>query len=219
MLLTAGCGGSGGASSGSSSQASAQPTQTPPKISTFDEFPGKELKHFRAELAPLGLRVKGIDSMWTPELLGKSADVDRHYLAVYVAVTSEEKDRGTQHVNLDGLTLRMNSRCPKPDSDPRTSNGGGGDGKSCSYYSSLFSELKSEVYDGRWRSMYWTYEQLHFDDVAAGETRIGVVGFDVSDEAHGTFELCAPGIPDDPNDRYSFGRPSCVPIPQPKNAR
>jgi hypothetical protein len=216
MLLTAGCGGSGGsgdASSGASSQASAKPTYTPPKYTNFDGFPGKELKHFRGDqgLAPLGVRVKGIDSKWTPELLGKSADIGEHYLAVYVAVTPEEKDRGTQHVTLDGLLLRDNAKCPM---DITNHNG-----KYCEWAASPYSELKSDVADGRWRTMYWTYNQLSFDDVAAGETRIGVAGFKIPDDDKGPFELCATGVPDDPNNRYSFSKKACVPIPQPKNAR
>jgi hypothetical protein len=216
MVLTAGCGGSGDASSGSSSRARPKSTYTPPKISTFDQFPGKELKQFREIPAKPGVRVKGIDSMWAPELLGKSADPGRHYLAVYVAVTPEANDRGSQEVSLKGLTVRMDTTCPKLDGNTATDGGE----KYCSYDAFPYSQLESGIPDGRWRTGNWTYSEIHSDDVATGETRIGVAGYNVSDEAHGTFKLCAPGLPVDPHDNYSEVRPSpCVPIPQPKNAR
>lgn len=214
MMVIAGCGGSGDASPDSSSQASAKPTYTPPKYTNFDGFPGKELPHVRGDsgLAPLGVRVKAVDSKWTPELLGESADIGEHYLAVYVAVTPEEKDRGTQHVNLSPLLLRDNTKCPMNITNRN--------GKFCEWSASPYSELKSDVPDGRWRTMYWTYDQLAFDDIAAGETRIGLAGFKVPDDDKGPFELCAPGFQNDPNgDRYSFSKKTCVPIPQPKNAR
>ncbi|HEY3682479.1 MAG TPA: hypothetical protein VGL93_05545 [Streptosporangiaceae bacterium] len=217
MVLAAGCGGSGGASSGASSQASSQPTHTEPKVSTFAQFPGKELKHFRELPTKPGVRVKGIDSMWAPELLGKSAEAGRHFLAVYVAVTPEANDRGSQEVSLKGLTVRLNTPCQQSDGETDTGNGGE---KVCPYDAYPYSQLESGIPDGRWRTADFTYSEIRTDDVAAGETRIGVVGYNVSDEAHGTFTLCAPGLPVDLHDNYSDIRPpSCVPIPQPKNAR
>lgn len=213
LVLTAACGGSGD----TASQASPRPTHTPPKISTFDQFPGKELKQFREISSKVGVRVKAIDSMWTPEFLGKSAEPGRHYLAVYAAVTPEAKDRGAQEVRLKDLTLRLNAACPKSDGGPDTSNG---DENYCSYDAYLYSQLVSGIPDGRWRTANWTYSEIHSDDVAAGETRIGVVGFSLPDDAHGTFQICAPGLPEDLHDNYSPIRtPSCIPVPQPKDVR
>lgn len=217
MVLTAGCGGGDDASSGPSSPASAKPASTPPKISKFDEFPGKEIKQFRDIPSKPGVRVKAIDSTWMPELLGTSAEAGEHFLAVYVAITPEADDRGSQEVGLKPLTLRLHPTCPKTDTE--TQNDAGGESY-CSYDAFPYSQLVSGIPDGRWRTYPWTYSEIHTDDIAARETRIGVVGFKVSDDAHGTFTLCAPGLPADLHDPYSDVRPpACVKVPQPPKAR
>ncbi|HEY3682478.1 MAG TPA: hypothetical protein VGL93_05540 [Streptosporangiaceae bacterium] len=211
MVLTAGCGGSGGASSGASSQASPKPTYTPPKVSTFAQFPGEELKQFRGYSPDVvGLRVKGIDAMWTPEFLGTSAQPGRHYLAVYVAVTSEASDRGSQHASLENLAIRRNAKCAKPAVIDT--------GKYCYGTTLLFSKLVGGIPDGQWRTHDWSKSELEPDSVAAGETRIGVAGFSLADDEKGSFELCAPDKKHQALGGYEYTYP-CVPIPQPTNAR
>ncbi|WP_406164543.1 hypothetical protein [Streptomyces sp. NBC_00996] len=95
FVLVAGCsGGSGDAKSDAPpTSAESAPTASQPTYTKFADFPGKDFVTTEPGL-PLGVRVKPVDTSWTPELAGKSADLRKHYVAVYVAVTGELPDRG-----------------------------------------------------------------------------------------------------------------------------
>lgn len=201
LMLAAGCGGSDDAADPASSP-SHHPTHTEPKYSTFDQFPGKGLKRVVELAGQLGIRVKAVDSMWTPEFAGQSAEGGKHYLVVYVAVTPEEADRGTQHVNLRSLSLHVK----KPSGCDAA-----GDGF-CSFDAFPVSQLAT-VADNQWRTYQWEYNELHFDDVEKGQTLIGAAAFNLSDEVNGTYQLCGRA---DKFSMYGTDWP-CVPMPQPKN--
>lgn len=208
MMLIAGCGGGSGDSASDSSSASPKSTYTPPKYSTFDQFPGPELKRVVELGAELGIRVKAVDSMWTPEFAGLSADAGRHHLVVYVAVTPEEADRGTQHVSLlKNLAVHV-----KNPSNCDTKHGLPISGSSCSFDAFPVSQL-TQVADNRWRTYEWEYNALHYDDVNKGMTLIGAAAFNISDKVNGTYVLCGRK---DANSMFGSSWP-CVPMPQPGN--
>ena len=76
LLLTAGCGGSSDSADSDSAASTPKSTYTPPKYSTYDQFPGKGLDRVVELGGRLGIKVKPLDSMWTPEFAGKSARGD-----------------------------------------------------------------------------------------------------------------------------------------------
>lgn len=207
LLLTAGCGG-GDANSKPPSESSPVPKHTEPKYSTYEEFPGQGLKRVVELAGTLGVKVKAVDSMWTAEFAGRSAEAGRHFLVVYVAVTPEEADRGTQHVSLRGsiaLHITNSSQC---DDDPGSST----HGQSCSVDAFPTSQL-AMVPDKQWRTYGWEYNELEYADVEKGQTLIGAAAFDIKDDVNGTYKLCGRA------EKYAnsgSGYP-CAPMPQPKN--
>jgi hypothetical protein len=105
MLLAAGC--SGGDddektphTDTSSSGPAPGASQSSPKYAKYSDFPGKDFATTEPGLS-LGVRVKPIDTAWSPELAGVSADAGKHFFAVYVAVTGELADRGVNNAKLD----------------------------------------------------------------------------------------------------------------------
>ena len=204
MMLSAGCGGSGDSASDSSSSPVSHPTHTEPKYSTFEQFPGPELKHVIELGGQLGIRVKAVDSMWTPEFAGKSAEAGQHYLVVYVAVVPEEKDRGTQHVNLESVGLRVSHHTGKCGEMEATTQ--------CVRTAFPYSQM-AQVPDNQWRSYNWEYSELNFQDLTMGVTMIGAVAFALPDDVNGTYQICGRSEKDD---MYSTDWP-CVAMPQPKN--
>jgi hypothetical protein len=205
MLLTAGCGGgSGGGAEHQSEKTVAHPTHTEPKYSTFDQFPGPELKHVVELGGRLGIRVKAVDSMWTPEFAGKSAEAGQHYLVVYVAAVPEEKDRGTQHVSLASLALRVSHHTGDCGQMEATTQ--------CVRTAFPYSQL-AQVADNQWRSYAWEYNELDYQDLTMGVTMIGAVAFPLPDDVNGTYKICGRA---DKLDMYGTDWP-CVAMPQPKN--
>lgn len=208
MMLTAGCGGSGDAASGSGSSPEQHPTHTEPKYSTYDQFPGKGLKRVVELSGTLGVKMKPVDSMWTPEFAGQSAEGGHHYLVVYVAVTPEEADRGTQHVSLrDTVALHIthSSQCDDDLGSPTHE-------QSCSVDAYPTSQL-AMVADNQWRTYGWEYNELDYTNVEKGQTLIGAAAFDIKDDVNGVYQLCGRA---DKLANSGSGYP-CVPMPQPKN--
>lgn len=206
VLLTAGCGG-GDASPESSSASTPLPTHTEPKYSTYDQFPGKGLKRVVELGGALGVKVKPVDAMWTPEFAGQSAEGGRHYLVVYVAVTPEEADRGTQHVSLRGsVALHIKG------GDCTDSPTGTEEEQPC-YVEAYPTSQLTMVADNQWRSYAWEYNELEYTDVEKGQTLIGAAAFDVKDDVNGTYQLCGR------SEKFANGATGypCIPIPQPTN--
>jgi hypothetical protein len=197
LALVAGCSSSGGgdsdgggksfASSSRSTGTGPSPTATQPRYDTYADFPGKDFVTTEPVLR-LGIRVKPVDTTWTPELGGKSADPGKHFVAVYVAVTGELADRGVEGVKLGYLRLKFTSpemKCNFGHSD------------NCyqeAYPSGEVAALDDVQEDvgGKWRDYTWT-ESFLGTDLQRGETGLGVVGFSVPNTEKGkSFELCGP---------------------------
>src|SRR5262245_35986284 len=97
-LLASACSGGGdgddpGADNGDTSPGTA--AQAGPTYTQFADFPGKSFVTTEPGL-DLGIQVKAIDAVWTPELAGVPAEAGKHYVAIYVAVTGELADRGVR---------------------------------------------------------------------------------------------------------------------------
>lgn len=189
LVLVAGCSGGGGdaKSDAPSTSEASSPTASQPRYTKFADFPGKDFVTTEPGLQ-LGVRVKPVDTSWTPELVGKPADAGKHYVAVYVAVTGELADRGVDAVKLKYLRLKFKSTEQPCDF---------GESGYCfteAFPSSELAELEDVQEDagGKWRNYSWT-ESFLGSKLERGETKIGVVGFSLPDTEKATsFELCGP---------------------------
>ncbi|MEV7553628.1 hypothetical protein AB0N89_28775 [Amycolatopsis sp. NPDC089917] len=212
-LLVAGCSGGGDSAAGAGDAASGAPatTQSGPKYTQFADFPGQALATTESGM-DLGIQVKAVDAVWTPSLADVPAKGGSHYLAVYVAVTGELADRGVQKAKIKYLQLRYDNpggkKCDPyaPDEAP----------KYCFKEAYPASDLRDEVADNTWRDEKWQADSLMGRDIGKGETKIGVVGFSVTDseKAEG-LQLCGPTK----EDSVDTGKFPCVPIPKPEGAR
>ncbi|MGW2631563.1 hypothetical protein ACWC2K_19825 [Streptomyces chattanoogensis] len=211
LVLVAGCSGGGGDAKKDAPSTSAEsaPTASQPKYTKFADFPGKDFVTTEPGLQ-LGVRVKPVDTRWTPELVGKSADPGKHYVSVYVAVTGELADRGVENVKLSYLRLKFKSTEQPCDF---------GESGYCfteAFPSSALVDLEDVQEDagGKWRNYSWS-ESFLGNNVERGSTKIGVVGFSLPDTEKATsFELCGP-TKEAEVDTDKF---ACVPIKAPARA-
>ncbi|MFI1227494.1 MULTISPECIES: hypothetical protein [unclassified Streptomyces] len=186
------------------------PSVSAPVYTPFGKFPGGELLHTGIG-EPLGVRVKPVDAMWTPELAGESAAAGSHFLAVYVATTGELADRAVKSARLTGLTLRITPASGSCGKGPFLKEGE----IDCVTEAYPRSQL-AEVADGEWRNFAWTNMSVMGSPLQRGETKIGVFGFSLPDTVDPTgFELCAP-TEEHPVDTGAF---PCVPVKAPENSR
>ncbi|MFD2417461.1 hypothetical protein [Amycolatopsis pigmentata] len=211
-VLVSACAGGGNASTGTGDPAPGNPatSKSGPKYTAFPDFPGQALVTTEPG-APVGIQVKPIDVVWTPELAGKSAQPGEHYLAVYVAVTGELADRGVRGARLDFLQAKF--KLGKGTCDEYST----GTPDFCFRKANPATGLEGEIADNTWRSRTWSAVGITRTDVKAGETLIGVVGFHIADDADivGSMELCGPT-----KERvYDSDRFPCVGIPKPEGAR
>ena len=112
LLALAGCSDSGdadsdGSASQETSQAESSPSEAGPTYTAFDDLPGEELLYVEQGAAPVGLRMKAVDTVWQTELAGEIADAGAHYLVVYVAVTGEADDRGVSDAWLNYFDFQI----------------------------------------------------------------------------------------------------------------
>ncbi|OMI37959.1 hypothetical protein [Streptomyces sparsogenes] len=197
LLLVAGCSGGGGddksgggakgAGDAPSNSAGPSSTASQPRYTKFADFPGKDFVTTEPGM-PLGLRVKPVDTSWTPELAGKSAEPGKHYVAVYVAVTGELPDRAVEEAEIKYLRLKYKS------TEHPCEIGESGYCFAEAYPSSELVDLDDVQQDtgGDWRTYGWS-ESLLGSTVEQGATKVGVVGFSLSDTEKATsFELCGP---------------------------
>ncbi|MEV7553627.1 hypothetical protein AB0N89_28770 [Amycolatopsis sp. NPDC089917] len=206
-VLVGACSGSGG---DNTAPDGAPASEAGPKYTRFADFPGKALSTVEPG-APVGIQVKPVDVVWTPELAGKSAKPGEHYLAVYLAVTGELPDRGVKGARLDFLEAKVNL-------SKGTCNGYKNESADVCYLkASPATGLEKEVADNTWRTRTWLAGGITRTDIEAGDTVIGVVGFHLADDADipGDMELCGPGKTEFYDDRKF----PCVPIPKPEGAR
>ncbi|GAA4936285.1 hypothetical protein ACFPM3_06370 [Streptomyces coeruleoprunus] len=189
LVLIAGCSGGGGDAKSEAPPAGAEssPTASQPGYTEFADFPGKDFVTTEPGTR-LGVRVKPVDTSWTPELAGTSADAGKHYVAVYVAVTGELPDRGVDNVKLKYLRLKFKST-EKP-----CDFGESGYCYTEAYPSSALADPEDVQEDagGEWRDYSWG-ETFVGSNVDRGATKVGVVGFSLPDTEKATsFELCGP---------------------------
>jgi hypothetical protein len=196
LVLLAGCSGGGDSkfpvgATGTSGQQAQQSSDSTPKYRSFDDFPGPEIIFNDGN--PVGMRMKPIDTMWIAELAGVPAPSGKHYVAVYVAVTGEDADRGVKDTEMDGALLQLK----------------GTGQRQVAYPTSRLEELL-DVADGEWRDATW--EATGGYPIDKGETMVGVMGFALSDTLTATsFELCTPQ-----KDNYlSEDTFPCIPVPDP----
>src|ERR1700754_4996466 len=146
IVLVAGCSGGDKDPAAATSDTPASARVSQPTYTQFADFPGGELVYTKIG-AHLGVRVKPVDTMWTPELAGESADAGQHYFAVYVAVTGELPDRGVDKVDLNGLQLRF-----RPTAGECAGRSGPVDGQTYCFQEAYPSSELKEVADGEWRA-------------------------------------------------------------------
>jgi hypothetical protein len=211
LLVTACSGGDDNTDTGDSTSGAPATAQSGPTYTQFADFPGKGFVTTEPGM-DLGIQVKAIDAVWTPELAGVSAEAGSHYVAVYVAVTGELADRGVQEVKIRYLQLRSDNTAQDncdpyaPDSVPRY----------CFHEAYPASDLKTEVADNTWRDEQWQADSLLGTDLDKGETAVGVVGFAIKDSVDvGSLQLCGPTK----QDSVDTARFPCVPIPKPDGSR
>lgn len=212
MLLLVGCSGGDGEdpAPGGDPGGTPPPSASAPVYTPFEKIPGDELLHTGIG-EPLGIRVKAVDAMWTPELAGESAAAGRHFLAAYFAATGELADRAVKNARLTDLTLRITPASGTCAKGPRLQEGE----IDCVTESYPRSQL-AEVADGEWRNFSWTSMRVMGSTIQRGETKIGVVGFSLPDTVDPTaLELCAP-TKEHPVDTTAF---PCVPVKAPDNSR
>ncbi|MGQ4389582.1 hypothetical protein [Streptomyces sp. SAS_270] len=189
LVLVAGCSGGGDDAKGDAPPTTAESSSTDsqPQYGNFADFPGKDFATTEPGML-LGVRVKPVDTRWTPELAGSSAEAGKHFVAVYVAVTGELPDRGVQDVKLKYLRLKYKSTEQVCDF---------GESGYCfgdAYPSSALADLDDVREDAGsdWQNYSWS-ESFLGSDVEQGATKVGVVGFSISDTEKATsFELCGP---------------------------
>jgi hypothetical protein len=210
-VLVSGCSGEDPESTAAPSS-DAQPTAqvSKPTYTKFADWPGEELVYTKVG-EELGARVKPIDTMWTPELAGVSADADKHFFAAYFAVTGELPDRGVDNLSLSDLQLRFKTTAGT--CNERT---WPVDGEEYCFATAYPNGKLEVVADGEWRKTSWTKLSVMGTPIPRGATMIGVVGFAIPDTVEAdTFELCGP----------SKERPSgvstypCVPVKAPAEPR
>jgi hypothetical protein len=215
LLVTACSGGGDGddtvTDTGDSTSGTSVTAQSGPRYTRFADFPGEGFVTTEPGM-DLGIQVKAIDAVWTPELAGVSAKAGSHYAAVYVAVTGELADRGVQSAKIKYLQLRYDNtdqeNCDpySPDSVPQY----------CFREAYPASDLKSDVADNTWRDEQWQADSLLGRDLDRSETAVGVVGFAIEDGVTmGGLQLCGP-TKEDSVDTAHF---PCVPIPEPEGSR
>ncbi|MFI6770408.1 hypothetical protein [Streptomyces sp. NPDC050355] len=211
LVLVAGCSDGGGdaKSDAPTTGAESSPTASQPRYTKFADFPGKDFVTTEPGLR-LGVRVKPVDTSWTPQLVGKPADAGKHYVAVYVAVTGELPDRGVENVKLQYLRLKFKS------TERPCEFGESGYCYTEAFPSSGLAALDDVQQDasGKWRNYSWS-ETLLGSNVEQGATKIGVVGFSLPDTEKATsFELCGP-TKEAQVDTDEF---PCVPIKTPRRS-
>ncbi|OXM44866.1 hypothetical protein [Amycolatopsis alba] len=206
-VLVGACSGGGGDNATSEAPATSEPG---PKYTRFADFPGKALSTVEPG-APVGIQVKPVDVVWTPELAGKSAKPGEHYLAVYLAVTGELPDRGVKGARLDFLEAKVKIGPGTCNEDKNESP------ELCYLKASPATGLEKEVADSTWRSRTWLAGSITRTDIEAGDTVIGVVGFHIADDAtiEGDMELCGPAK----GEFYDDRKFPCVTIPKPEGTR
>lgn len=213
MLGAAGC--SGGdddektpSSDAAPSDSAPEASQSSPKYAKYSDFPGKDFATTEPGLS-LGLRVKPIDTAWTPELAGVPADGGQHFFAVYVAVTGELADRSVNNAKLDYLRLKFKPTDPICGPEPS------GNCFRDAYLKSQLADLQEvqQDADGQWRDYAWRNLSVMGTNLSQGSTMLGVVGFSLSDAEKATsFELCGP-TKESAVDTDNF---ACVPVNTPK---
>jgi hypothetical protein len=215
MLLAAGCSGGDDEKTPHADASSSGPapgaSRSAPEYAKYSDFPGKDFATTEPGLS-LGVRVKPIDTAWSPELAGVSADAGKHFFAVYVAVTGELADRGVNNAKLDYLRLKY-----KP-TDPICGPEQSGYCFRDAYPKSQLADLQEVQQDagGQWRDYAWHNMSVMGTNVSQGSTMLGVVGFSVSDDEKATgFELCGPTQASSV-DTDNF---ACVPIDTPERSQ
>ncbi|MEU6642359.1 hypothetical protein ABZ863_07385 [Saccharomonospora sp. NPDC046836] len=214
-VLVSACAGdsdNGSTGTGDSAAENAATTESGPTYTQFADFPGQTLVTTEYG-APLGIQVKAIDAEWLPELAGESANAGAHYLAVYLAVTGELADRGVQGARLDFLEAKFKIEQGACDEYATESP------DFCYVKARPVAEPERDIADNTWRTHTWYAANIISirTDIEAGETLIGVVGFEIPDDANlvGNVELCGP------TKEHWYGSSTfpCVPIPEPEGAR
>ncbi len=212
LVLVAGCSGGGGDAKSEAPPTSAEssPTASQPGYTKFADFPGTDFVTTEPGMR-LGVRVKPVDTSWTPELAGKPADAGKHYVAVYVAVTGELPHRGVEDVKLKYLPLKFKL------TEQPCDFGESGYCYAEAYPSSSLAELEDVQEDagGEWRNYSWS-ESFLGSNVERGATKIGVGGFSLPDTEKATsFELCGPAK----EASVDTDRFACVPIKAPQRTQ
>jgi hypothetical protein len=215
LLVTACSGGGDGNNTvpdtGDSTSGASATAQSGPGHTRFADFDGEGFVTTEPGL-DLGIRVKAIDAVWTPELAGVSAEAGKHYVAVYVAVTGELADRGVEGAKIKYLQLRFDNTAQE-NCDPYSPDGVP---QYCFREAYPASDLKSDVADNAWRDEEWQADSVMGRDLDPGETAVGVVGFAIADSADiGGLQLCGP-TKEDSVDTANF---RCAPIPKPEGSR
>lgn len=213
LLALAGCSDSGdadsdGSASQETSQAESSPSEAGPTYTAFDDLPGEELLYVEQGAAPVGLRMKAVDTVWQTELAGEIADAGAHYLVVYVAVTGEADDRGVSDAWLNYFDFQIDfatvdSACA---------------GTSVDAYGDCVPGAITkieEVADGEWRDHNWSSaDSPERVEMATGATMISGLAFQILDDAEvsGDLHFCARG-------RDAYTRDNCMTIPAPAEPR
>ncbi|ONI81561.1 hypothetical protein ALI144C_19805 [Actinosynnema sp. ALI-1.44] len=176
----------------------------------FDDFPGESLVYTEGGFK-IGVKVKAIDSTWKAEVLDKPADPGKHFLAVWIVVTPELPDRGTDKVS---ISKRFHVRYKATDGkcDPKTPAKQSG---YCYEWGWPGSSLVPRV-DSNWREGSWIQSEYTRDDVKKGQTLYGLVGFQIDDSVKTTeFEFCAPSKEQSSNEEKF----PCMPVKTPDGSR
>jgi hypothetical protein len=203
LLVLAGCDDGGDTDSGASaSPQESSASESGPVYTAFDDFPGEELLYAEQGVAPVGLRLKAVDTVWQTELADDIADAGAHYLVVYVAVTGEADDRGVAGAWLNYFDFELvlaDGACSPANTDP---------------YGSCTADPITrieQVADGEWRDYRWSSaDAAGRVDLAAGATMIGALAFQIPDDAVPStdMEFCATG-------RDLYRADNCLTIPPP----
>jgi hypothetical protein len=209
LLALTGCTNSGdtdAADSTSQQESQQESSESPsgPTYTAFADFPGEELLYVEQGVAPVGLRLKAVDTVWQTELADHIADPGAHYLVVYVAVTGEADDRGVADAWLNYFDFKLDF--------PAVDGACAADGTDA-YGDCVANPITSleEVADDEWRDHMWgSADVFGRVDLQAGATMIGGLAFQIMDDADlsGDMELCATG-------RDVSRADNCITVPAP----